>query len=194
MDKRIIKTKSKLKSAYFKLLNLNPDINISVSYLCKNAKINRSTFYLHYSNIEEMYLDFYNDTFKEFENVTKNYIEGLTDFILNENANLDYFKNIFTLIRENYKIYNTIFKKEDITNINNKFTKYGKNLFIKFVGENYNSINNITSDYYYTYISSGFLSIINKWIDEEMNISDIDMAEMITQFLKNGNRMFIIKD
>ena len=47
MDRRIIKTKQAIESAYFRLLQANPGKRISITSIAKEANIDRKTFYLH---------------------------------------------------------------------------------------------------------------------------------------------------
>ncbi|MCV3741326.1 TetR/AcrR family transcriptional regulator [Lentilactobacillus hilgardii] len=58
MDKRVIKTKSALREALFKLLQSKPITKITVSKLCQQAQINRRTFYIHYSRVSEIFDDY----------------------------------------------------------------------------------------------------------------------------------------
>ncbi|MCH4032524.1 MAG: TetR/AcrR family transcriptional regulator [Lachnospiraceae bacterium] len=47
-------TGGRIKKAFVRILDRRDYEDISVTSLCKEAQINRSTFYLHYSNIEEI--------------------------------------------------------------------------------------------------------------------------------------------
>lgn len=63
-DKRIIKTERAVKTALINALS-EKDINrISVSELAERASINRSTFYLHYSDVYSVIEDIENDIAK----------------------------------------------------------------------------------------------------------------------------------
>jgi AcrR family transcriptional regulator len=53
MDKRIVKTKTAIFNAIFELSTEKNLDKISVIELCKKAGINKSTFYLHYSSMED---------------------------------------------------------------------------------------------------------------------------------------------
>lgn len=54
MDARIIKTKQKIKNTLLQLLK-NKKINaVTISEICQNARINRNTFYAHYSSPEQV--------------------------------------------------------------------------------------------------------------------------------------------
>ena len=74
MDKRIEKTKQKIKSKYIELMFQKEPNTIQVKELCKQANINRSTFYERYG-----YIDTLIDEIIE-EEVTKislnNYVES----------------------------------------------------------------------------------------------------------------------
>lgn len=54
MDKRIIKTKNAIKTAFMQLMQQKNADDITVSDIAEAAQINRSTFYLHYSGTEEV--------------------------------------------------------------------------------------------------------------------------------------------
>ena len=54
MDKRIKKTKQKIKSKYIELMLQKEPNTIQVKELCKQANINRSTFYERYGYIDKL--------------------------------------------------------------------------------------------------------------------------------------------
>ena len=54
MDKRIEKTKAALHAAFYRLRSVNTIRDIKVADLCKEAKVNKTTFYAHYKNIYEL--------------------------------------------------------------------------------------------------------------------------------------------
>ena len=56
-DKRILKTKTLLKNAIYELLKKKSLSAVNVSELCKTAKINRNTFYVHYTIPEEVFYE-----------------------------------------------------------------------------------------------------------------------------------------
>ena len=51
IDKRVIKTRRRLHTALLGLMKNKNIRDISVKELVEEARINRSTFYLHYDNI-----------------------------------------------------------------------------------------------------------------------------------------------
>jgi len=61
------KTKNSIKQAFFKLLDEKKDISkINVTDLVQEAGINRSTFYIHYSNLNDVATDIQESFFNAF--------------------------------------------------------------------------------------------------------------------------------
>ena len=67
LDIRTLKTQSIIQETLKKIL-LNKDVkDITVYELCKEANINRGTFYNHYNNISEVYEVIFNDMFTSIQ-------------------------------------------------------------------------------------------------------------------------------
>ncbi|KRL78415.1 TetR/AcrR family transcriptional regulator [Secundilactobacillus paracollinoides] len=74
MDRRIIKTKTKLRDALFTLLADKPLTKITVAELCRTAQIDRRTFYIHYEKVADIFEDFSDQLFTEVDHaLTHNY-------------------------------------------------------------------------------------------------------------------------
>lgn len=79
VDRRIIKTKQSIFDAFTLLLSENELSKITISALAREANIDRKTFYLHYSSINEMLddmayslvSDIMDESVKELNNVLK---------------------------------------------------------------------------------------------------------------------------
>ena len=54
-DMRVIKTKESIEKAFFDLLGTKPLDKVTVVELAKAARIHKSTFYLHYLDIPDLY-------------------------------------------------------------------------------------------------------------------------------------------
>lgn len=85
MHAKIEKTKQRLRTAMIELVNTNDLENITVSQLCKQASVNRSTFYKYYSVpadiLEEYIIEVYEQIFQNtnFSNTSDN---NIYDFLL----------------------------------------------------------------------------------------------------------------
>ena len=54
LDRRIVRTRNAIMSAFDKLLSSNTIDKITVSAIAREANIDRKTFYLHYKSIDEL--------------------------------------------------------------------------------------------------------------------------------------------
>ena len=84
-DERVTKTIKKLEKSLFKLLKENKTSTISITQLCKEANIYRSTFYSYFLSIEDL-LEYFKDKYiKEFKvEIQQNYEypEKIYDFYI----------------------------------------------------------------------------------------------------------------
>ena len=60
-DLRVVKTKEALHHSLLELLNEKNLEVISISEICRKAKVNRGTFYLHYSKIEDLFEEYFKE-------------------------------------------------------------------------------------------------------------------------------------
>ena len=67
MDLRIVKTHESLQQALLILLKEKPLEEITVSELCRMAKINRGTFYLHYKNIHGVFERYFEEIVEDLK-------------------------------------------------------------------------------------------------------------------------------
>lgn len=109
MDLRVIKTKEVLKEALMQLLkekNLN---SISVTEICRIAKVNRGTFYSHYGQVENLFEEYFRDIMKDLADSYQEpyrYVQTLQANKLNP-ATI----RIFHHIEKYEKFYRIVFSK-----------------------------------------------------------------------------------
>ncbi|MGI2326792.1 TetR/AcrR family transcriptional regulator [Planococcus sp. YIM B11945] len=71
-DLRVVKTKEALKEAMVELLKEKTLKSISITEVCRKAKVNRGTFYSHYGQVEDLFEDYFKDIMKD---LTDSYLE-----------------------------------------------------------------------------------------------------------------------
>lgn len=72
LDRRIMKTRTAIESAFLSLLETTEYSKITISAIANQANINRKTFYLHYDSIDEL-LD------KTMQNLTKRLVDSIAE-------------------------------------------------------------------------------------------------------------------
>ncbi len=65
MDARTVKTRSAINKAFFELLQETTFDKITVQKICQDANINRVTFYNHYEDKYDLFVDYLDDTIKK---------------------------------------------------------------------------------------------------------------------------------
>ena len=99
MDRRIVKTKRRIRDAFLALRRRYSDDKIKVKDICAEAKINKTTFYKHYEDSEELSEEIDEalaegvvSSFCERESLfdyPEQYVEGLTEAIERETNELE---------------------------------------------------------------------------------------------------------
>ncbi|MGN1343113.1 MAG: TetR-like C-terminal domain-containing protein [Traorella sp.] len=150
MDMRIKKTKMKMKEALLDLLETNDLSEISVSQLCQEAHINRSTFYVHYNNVMECFYE-----------ITDEILDEMRSSLLKEKRqNSETFLRVYIRIAKKHQL---IFRIIHTLGIHNpmilKMVEIGKEaidkpLFIPYHNENLE----------YSFLFSGFYGMIEAWL------------------------------
>ncbi|MDN7240837.1 TetR/AcrR family transcriptional regulator [Planococcus sp. N028] len=109
-DLRVVKTKEALQEALLTLLNQKTLISISVTEICKLAKINRGTFYSHYGQIEELFEEYFKGIMKDLASSYKEpyrHVRTLDPKHLNPGT-----IRIFHHIEKHKNFYRIVFSKQ----------------------------------------------------------------------------------
>lgn len=134
-DLRVIKTKKNIHVALTKLLKNKSLSQINISELCREANINRGTFYFHYEEVSDVFQEFFEEIINDLkesyyepyrhnellsaENVDPKTIrifhhikkyESFYKIVLSEEVSMKYYYMLFDEIRNMYEqdIYNKI--------------------------------------------------------------------------------------
>ena len=185
VDRRVKYTKMVLKESLTKLMKEKAISRITITEICKNADINRTTFYSHYNDqydllekiVQELINDInkYLDTF-EFDDNIEESLQMLTKILEYIDLNSDLCK---VLLGSNS---NLGFQKDIMMIMNQRCIS---EWVIK------NSIDKTTADYIYAFAITGNLGIIQKWLSEKDKKSAKEMASIIMKLTYHGLNAFI---
>lgn len=169
-NRRVKLTKRLLKNSLIELMHSKSITKITIKEICENADINRSTFYLYYTDQYALLKDIENELLNNAQNHLKK--------IDSEYNSLQYLQEFLSYIHDNADIFNTLLcRQENLvfqeTFIENSF----KNLKLKIVL----NCSECISDYVYSFLITGSLSIIKKWIKDDFDMPCMDMANLIFQ-------------
>lgn len=162
MDRRIIKTKESIKKEFVNLLYKNNIIDISVSKICTNCQISRSTFYSHFNDIYSL-LD-------EVEEDIIQYIKTDKLNIMDENALPDQIiLSVFDWIIENRPLFASLLKSNSYS-FWNKFEEEFKKVITNKLLQMYIIKDEVSSqqlDYIIKFIMAGYGEVYKSMILSE---------------------------
>lgn len=109
-DLRVVKTKEALQNMLLELLNEKALEDITISELCRRARVNRGTFYLHYSQIEDLFEEYFREITAD---LARSYQEPYRHVSVLKTSELDPSTiRIFHHIKKYQAFYQIIFSKK----------------------------------------------------------------------------------
>lgn len=164
MDKRVIKTKKNISDALLYLIGKKESSKITVSEITKLAGIERKTFYLHYSCIEDVYKDLENHIEEDLEVEARKIIDD---------PNFQ-FKNIYynmnVVINNNLGFFKAIAKNDSYSFLLHSFEKILSNAICEIALKVYD-VKSQRVKYYADFFAAGMLKIYVEWLRDEIDLS-----------------------
>ncbi|MBP3747526.1 MAG: TetR/AcrR family transcriptional regulator [Ruminococcus sp.] len=171
-NQRVRLTKRLLRESIIKLLGKQTIYDITVSQLCEDAGINRSTFYKYYNNIREIY-----------EEIEQEALSAGASCIASVNVHdkgsiIQQVEVLLSHIRDNSALYTLLLENSADGDFPYKLIEgtVGK---ITDMHELMPGNMHVYAEYCSLFVVSGSLSIIRKWLSSGMNESPRELAELI---------------
>ena len=146
---------------------------INVKEICDKAGVNRSTFYLHYENMD--------DLLKEtMELINKKFYDSFDNKIINLNISSkedlffikdEYLIPYLNLIKKHKKIFKLIHDKPYIFDNNSTKDNLYNSLFDQIL--TIYGVKDVDKEYVFAYYTQGTLAIILKWVEKDC-LDEID--------------------
>jgi AcrR family transcriptional regulator len=180
-DLRIIKTRRLIRDAFVKLLDRKGFNKITINNIADMAMINRSTFYLHYS-------DKYDLLQQTMEEAMQNILQLVAPeaHIIDGKLEYDSFvKNISSIlntIETDALLYKIILNDKEMSGISKKFEQaLIEKLDLCFPGHIL-----ISRDLFLELLTSLYMSAIRWWLNNDMKYSSDFIAEQLVKMLVAG--------
>ncbi|MBR4627894.1 MAG: TetR/AcrR family transcriptional regulator [Ruminococcus sp.] len=171
-NQRVRLTKRLLRESLIKLLGKQTIYDITVSQLCEDAEINRSTFYKYYNNIREIYEEIEQEALEAGESCIAGVSAQDRDSVILRVAEL------LSHIRDNSELYTLLFENSADGEFPFKLIEgtVGRITDMhEFMPESMRGY----AEYCSLFVVSGSLSIIRRWLSNGMNESPRELAELI---------------
>ena len=163
----------KIENAFLFLIEKHNYENITISQICKQANINRSTFYCHYSDINDLIVKIEKKFAKE------------TAYIFNfgERRSHDAMVEMFTFIKDNKFFYKAFLNIPYTT-----FAEtYAKTKCLENIGKNSEIKSSIDMGLFYrgSFFGAGIKEMCRIWIERDCKESPAEMANLLIEEYKN---------
>lgn len=171
-NQRVAISKRLLKDSVLRLLRKKHISNISVSELCEEASINRTTFYRHYQTAHDVLMEIELDFMNEFYEVPaptknindiRNHAVRMCNFLYDNKETAKLFiqnntDNDFRLLFQNFA--------DDFV--------ASRTVYYKGKTVNENTLHLMT-----TFFAYGIYSMVRQWLIEEIPMSPVEVADLI---------------
>lgn len=173
----------KIKDALVCLLREKPFHKITITDIIKKAEINRSTYYYHYYELEEVLNEVIDVAIDELARKMEASIQNPEVYNMDEKtlpSTLVLFEHIY-----NYREYYASLLHSDVSNrFSKKFVEavkhFNRNLEVTF--ENPADVE-IDYDMYANFYAYAAFGQVQYWLESEFKQTPEDMAEQLTHFL-----------
>ncbi|WP_019153168.1 TetR/AcrR family transcriptional regulator [Robertmurraya massiliosenegalensis] len=183
-DLRVLKTKHNIHLVLTNLLKKKPLSQIKVTELCREANINRGTFYFHYREVDDVFKEFFGEIMLDLK---ESYHEPYrhTDFFDVENIDPKTVR-IFHHIKKYEDFYRIIFSKEVSTEYYYMLFDEIRSIFV----EDKNMVHHgIPNDYLLSFSANAILGLVIEWSRHDFQETADEMNVQLVNILKKyGNR------
>ena len=181
-ESKYFNTAKKMNDALITLLETKEFEYISIKEICHIANVNRSTFYLHYSNMNDLLEETikslnlsFNSHFNSRENentiISK---DNLEDLLLINDDNLIPYLNF---IKENKNIYKVLKNHPQLFNANKTYEQMFRKLFVTIM--NRFGLDEKWHKYLMDFYISGLTSIVFDWVYDDCKIPVQEVSDFI---------------
>ena len=183
-ESKYFNTAVKMDLALISLLKKKPFEYITVSEICKNAEVNRSTFYLHYETIGDLLNEtaryLLNDFLSYFSSDTQSIAYNLMSCNLNELVFIcdEYLVPYLTYIKENKEVFKTALLHNKTFGFDDVYERMYQNIFNPIL----NRFDYPVSDrkYVMMYYLNGITAVVNEWLKDDCNKPIESISKIIT--------------
>ncbi|MCM3442231.1 TetR-like C-terminal domain-containing protein [Metabacillus halosaccharovorans] len=179
LDRRKKYTQMVLKDSLMRLLKEKQISSITVKEICEHADINRSTFYSHYS-----------DQFDLLDKIEDEIIEDLTGYLNqchfeNDEDDLQMIEKLLEYFASKHEVCQTLLNENSDTTFQKKVMVFAQDFFMNHWKAE-KQLSEELSMYVSTFIISGSIYATKTWLNNGMDKSPKEMAELINHVIKYG--------
>ena len=158
VDRRVRKTKSQLRAGLARLMQEKGIGEITVKELVNEVDINRSTFYLHYSDIPALLREIEDDMMEELERAVR-------EHPIKEDSTSRFIEDIFRVLNENREISRALIGPHGDLGFVRRIEKLLEENSSEFLAQLFpERVQDMK--YFYSYCLNGCLGFVKTWLED----------------------------
>lgn len=186
VDRRVRKTRAQLRAGLARLMQKKSIKEITVKELVDEVDINRSTFYLHYSDIYQMLESIENELMDEIAQAIEEYP---LDSVENGNS-YPLIERIFTILDDNKDICIALMGSNGDMVFLGRIEKMVAETVLKQLAGKL-AADNRDVEYAYAFCLNGCVGMIKAWLSSDDQESTKHMAELTYRMIENTTHNFL---
>lgn len=169
-NRRVRMTKKMIKDATLELLEKHALEKITVTDICENADVNRSSFYAYYDDIHQLLLEIENDILNQIPISALPVTTSKEQFLIT-------LENFFDYVQENERLFRIMIVQRDNSSFNHKLL----NAVMEKYRDSEEGSDTLLSRYAYVYYVNGVIGIMKEWISEGFPITSRQFANIVCE-------------
>ena len=187
VDRRVRKTKAQLRAGLARLMQKKSIKEITVKELVEEVDINRSTFYLHYTDIYQMLESIEGELMDEISHLIDDYA---LDPINNKESSYPFIEQIFTILDNNKDICIALLGKNgDMAFVNRIEGLIAETVFQRLSSRMPKDNRDIECAY--AFCLNGCVGMIKAWLSSDNQESTQHMAELTHKLIDSTTHMYL---
>lgn len=181
-DQRTRLTNMMIRRAFTSLLGQKPIQSISVKELCAEAGINRGTFYARYADVYDLLEKMESEMMEDFQ-------AALAPLLSDPTADLTPVKitaEIFRCIKDNADLCAVTLGPYGDKEFAAKLLGIGRERCVESYRKYFEHASQKQIEYYYAFVSSGCIGLLQQWLSEGMTDSAENVAQMAEGIMFSG--------
>lgn len=176
-DRRFDRSEKAIKESMLKLMKEKPLEKISVTDICREADINRSTFYTHYVDIKALHLALEKDAASVYLSTLAMYrYDTATD---------DMVRQMLRLLKEKKDIFALLYSDQS-TGIAMKMIIDTTRERTLPIWEKKSNLSKEELDYLFEYFMAGTNAVLKKWVNSNYSLPEDRLLQLIDDIVKYG--------
>ncbi len=180
-DHRTRMTRMLIRKAFLGLLIQKPIQSISIKELCEHAGINRGTFYMHYADIFDLR--------KQIEDELFTGLVNALDSMMDRDPKVSPVRvttELFQLIKDNSDLCAVTLGDHGDKEFLLKIIGAARAKSVENYAKYFQGVASEKIEYYYAFISSGCMGILQKWLASGMRESPDSIATTTENLILRG--------